>query len=227
MRIASVVSCVIFLILYSVTSLFCSKAVFLSLKFLASISFFLIAYFSRKRVLNSGKQITDSYRKYSFLFLLAMFFSVIGDTLIELFFIPGFAAFLVTQIIFLTAFLKNRKPSARFIITPLIGTVLLALFEKFQPFISIGSLYIPLMIYVAVILVNVSLSSQYLQKKSVYAKLLFAGMFLFFLSDFELQYSVFGDHNSSLHTFFALLNNFIYYPAQILLALSLGEDFIS
>lgn len=227
MRIAGVVSCCIFLILYSVTSLFCSKAVFLSLKFLASVSFFLIAYFSRKRVLGLQGKDNARYRKFSLLFLWGFVFSVTGDTLIEIYFVPGFAAFFVAQIFFLIAFFSAKKPAPYVIPLTILITAALGVFEKLQPFISLGELFIPLMIYILVLMLNVVLSSQYLCKKNVYSTLMFIGLLIFFVSDFELQFASFGHYEPGLHRFFSLLNNFIYYPGQILLAYSLGKDFIS
>ena len=117
---------------------------------------------------------------------------------------------------------KNIHPFVKILITAALGV-----FEKLQPFISLGELFIPLMIYILVLMLNVVLSSQYLCKKNVYSTLMFIGLLIFFVSDFELQFAIFGHYESGLHKFFSLLNNFIYYPGQILLAYSLGKDFIS
>lgn len=227
MRRLCFISCILFLFIYSITSVFCSPVVYLSYKFLASTSFFLIAFFSRRKVLSSEKAYSDRYVKFSFVFLIGFVFCVIGDTLIEVFFIIGMAAFLLAQIAFFTAFLIAKKPSA-YCIPLIIGlTLAIGLFEKFQPFVSLGDLYIPLMFYLLFIVANVVFASQFLKKKTLCSRLVFIGLLMFLLSDFELQFPMFSDYERNINLLFGLTNNFVYFPGQMILALSLGEDFIA
>lgn len=157
--------------------------------------------------------------KYSLLLITGLFFSMLGDILINVNFIIGALIFAVGHIFYFAAFCAHKK-FRRFDLIPtallmLLATGILTLTPilEFDPFI----LQIVCIFYGLIISFMVGKAiSIFIKERSVMNTILLVGGILFYFSDVMLVFDAFADTPS----FVARLCMYTYYPAQSLLALS-------
>lgn len=108
----------------------------------------------------------------------------------------------------------------------MILTVLVTAHEFLNPILDFGMYLIPLLIYMVSLFVAVAKSSESLKFHNRYGRICFAGTILFAVSDFLLQFHLFADLTEEVLFVTGIVSNSFYYAGQLLLAFSLGKDFI-
>jgi uncharacterized membrane protein YhhN len=155
---------------------------------------------------------------YKMFILAGLAFSLAGDVALlfpERGFVPGLAAFLAAQVLYILAFrpAPGRPLSVGLLLPFMIYGLLM--FGLLAP--GLGGLKFPVFVYVAAITIMVWLAAgRFINAGGLKPLLAFAGAMLFLVSDSILAYDRFAGRIPSAQ---ALILG-TYYPAQILIALS-------
>lgn len=159
-------------------------------------------------------------KKFSIIILVGLFFAMLGDILLEINFMIGAIFFAIGHIFFFVSymFIMPFKRSDLFyglaIILPAILLITLA------PLFDFGSTVMELLCVVYAIVISFMLGkamANLVNKKTNTNIVVFLGSFLFFFSDLMLLFNVFGS-GAKVFSYLCLLT---YYPAEILLAISI------
>ncbi len=190
-------------------------------KTIASGSFFYAGLLSIKKIENPS----PIFSRFSKTMIWGLLVSVCADILLEIIFEAGFGFFFVAQIIYFFALVRFRKPGKKIWFILFLIDIPLFITEYFNPFLDFGVLFVPLFIYISFVLANTVFSFNLFKSKCKSAKLLPAGLILFFISDYVLQFKLFGSFPEWLNLVIRVVNVFTYFSGQFLIALSLREDF--
>lgn len=85
---------------------------------------------------------------------------------------------------------------------------------------------IPVAVYAFTILIFTVKAFDVFINKSIYAKMLPLGALVFLISDFVMLVQMFYNLSQAAVDFYDGLNLFLYFPAQLLIANSLSEDYL-
>ncbi len=212
------------IVLYRLTSFMNMQYLPVVFKCLASLSFTLTGIVQYKNNKNHSK----IERHVARLILVGLVLSLCADVTIYFNFMAGFAVFLVVQTIYLFAYGNMIKKEPKFFIYSLVFTVLIAISLFAYPFIKLGSLLIPVMIYLCIISF-VTISAIFgLNNKTIGSKFVALGAVMFFVSDYVLMFTVSGVSflPDSLKFIFHSLNSLLYFPAQMFTACALRHPLL-
>lgn len=191
----------------------------LLVKTITSAGFFLIGLISLFYAFKQNKQ----QQNFAMIMTVGLFFAMLGDILLGLEFIIGAIFFAIGHVFYFAAYCVLVK----FKWTDLIagGAIAVAgiLFIFLAPFFNIGTV-MKIMIVVYAIIISLMLGkaiSNIIRERSLLNILILIGSFLFFFSDFMLLLCNFTTFAETLKDIFGILCLATYYPAEIILALTL------
>lgn len=183
--------------------------------------------------------------KYKKLIFIGLCFGCIGDICLNLnfvsgmetaFFLFGLAAFFIGHVFYAWAFV-DRSPIQILTFLPVVLTlaVFVYLVRQFPDAFELGPLFIPVLIYGAMVSFMASKSLglfRYREKTVRGVWLTVLGAVLFYVSDFILLFLFFvpafssktPGYNRMVFIILTLGNSIIYYTGQMLMALSLKEN---
>lgn len=207
-------------------------------KTLASVSFVLLAIFIMCR---------KNYRQFTYkkLIFTGLCFGALGDILLNVnfisgyesvFFLAGLTAFFIGHVFYIIAFI-NRSPVKVLSFLPMVLTLTAYRYitREFSDAFDMGSFFIPIFIYGAVVSFMAGKSLGLFKYKEKSAKgvwLTVLGAIFFYVSDFILLFLCFipavspktPGYNQAWFVILTLGNSIIYYTGQLLMALSLNEN---
>ena len=167
-------------------------------------------------------------KSYFILIFLGIIFGLIGDILLALrkmyietdkiYFLGGLGAFLIGHIFYIKAFsLINCINKYDFIFTAIYLIFVFFMIKKSK--LNFNGLQFPVIIYTVVISFVLGKATSILfLTNNILNKVVFIGILLFVISDIFLTFDIFGEKKNKLLTVYC---HFFYFPAQILIALSI------
>ncbi len=158
-------------------------------------------------------------KKFSIIILIGLLFAMLGDILLEVDFMIGAIFFGVGHIFFFVSYMfivpfkKTDLVYGLAIIIPAVLLITLAPIFNFKPVMEVLCV-----VYAIVIsfMLGKAMANLVTQKTAINI-VIFLGSFLFFFSDLMLLFNVFGNGGKA----FSYLCLLTYYPAEILLAISI------
>ncbi len=160
-------------------------------------------------------------RKFCFLLLTGLFFAMLGDIVLELHFIMGALLFAVGHIFFFMAYCCLIPFRGKDLIAGACVFTPVTLFIVLAPIFEFGGILMQAVCIFYALIISCMLGksiTNFIKEKSLLNLILLLGSALFTFSDFMLLLNVFA----SLPRIVGILCLAIYYPAEILLAISLG-----
>lgn len=206
------------------------KAVYVTYKIIASGSFVLMNIFN---ILYSKFIFNKSYNKlFSYILLVAQIVVFIADIILEYNFMLGAIVFAVGHIVFLTSFINLKRFKLRDLIFMLLFSIPSVLVVVFYPYLAAGDMFIVLIAYALIIgsMLGKAFSNTLSNLNRPLKWTIFVGALMFFLSDMMLLFANFTDKNiisRETIVLFKYLCLFLYYPSNIVLALSSGISIIT
>ena len=191
----------------------------LLVKTIASAGFFLIGLIN---IFFSFKQNKENIN-FAMVMTIGLFFAMLGDILLELNFIIGAMFFAIGHVFYFVAYCVLVK--FKWIDLVAGGAIATAgiLFILLAPIFNIGVVMKIVIIFYAII-ISLMLGkaiTNLIRQRSVINIVLLVGSFLFFFSDFMLLLCNFTTLAASLTEIFGVLCLASYYPAEIILAMSI------
>ena len=160
-------------------------------------------------------------KKFCIIMVIGLFFAMLGDIVLEIEFIIGALLFATGHIFYFVAYctlqkfsIKNLIPSAIIFIHAMLLIVLAPIFDFGGILMEVVCIFYALIISV---MVGKSISN-YIKNKSIFYLIVMIGSIMFMFSDIMLLFNVFAD----VPRIFGILCLSTYYPAEILLALSIS-----
>ena len=160
-------------------------------------------------------------KKFCVIMVIGLFFAMLGDIVLEIEFIIGALLFATGHIFYFVAYctlqkfsIKNLIPSAIIFIPAMLLIVLAPIFDFGGILMEIVCIFYALIISV---MVGKSISN-YIKNKSIFYLIVMIGSIMFMFSDIMLLFNVFAN----VPRIFGILCLSTYYPAEILLALSIS-----
>lgn len=206
---------ILFLILTIITdALYINIGKPYTFKTLASVTFVvwslinLMLMFAFKHTLN---------KKFMIFMFLGQIFACLGDIFLIFNFILGAVFFALGHILFFTSYLflqKFKWWDLLYIAIAILISISIILISK----VNFGDLGILVYLYAIIISAMVGKSATLFKGNKIIALVIFSGSLMFFLSDMFLMFNVFGNMGRT----FSILCLAFYYPAEFVLASSIG-----
>lgn len=157
---------------------------------------------------------------FSAFLLLALFFAMLGDIVLEVHFITGAVMFAVGHLFFFVAFCKIKRFKWKDLIYGCLLAVPSILFITLAPIFEFSSLTMELVCVVYAIIISFMVGkaiANYVNQNSALNFIVLLGSVLFFISDLMLLLNVFASFPSGID----IICLATYYPAEFLLAHSI------
>lgn len=165
-------------------------------------------------------KIEGNQRKFCVIMLIGLVFAMLGDIVLNLFFIGGAILFAIGHIFYFIAYCFLQSFKAKDLIFGLIILVPSALIILLLPIFDFGEVLMQMVCLIYALIISFMVGktvSNLITKKRLINIILVIGSVLFFISDFMLLLDVFGN----VGKFAGILCLATYYPAQCILAYSL------
>ena len=159
-------------------------------------------------------------RKFCIIMLIGLIFAMLGDIVLNLFFIGGAILFAIGHVFYFIAYCVLQSFKLKDLIFGAVIFVPSALIILLVPIFDFGGILMQIVCIVYALIISFMVGksiSNIIVKKSLINILLVIGSVLFFVSDFMLLLNVFGN----VGEFADILCLATYYPAQCFLAYSL------
>ena len=159
-------------------------------------------------------------RKFCIIMLIGLIFAMLGDIVLNLFFIGGAILFAIGHVFYFIAYCALQSFKLKDLIFGAVIFVPSALIILLVPIFDFGGILMQIVCIVYALIISFMVGksiSNIIVKKSLINILLVIGSVLFFVSDFMLLLNVFGN----VGEFADILCLATYYPAQCFLAYSL------
>ena len=159
--------------------------------------------------------------KYRLMLTLGLFFSMLGDIVLNIHFIGGALIFAVGHVFYFIAHCSLIKLKGSDIIPCAIIFIVSALFVTLAPIFDFGSQLMKWVCVFYALVISVMCGkaiSNLIRKRNIMTLTLTVGCILFFFSDLMLLFDTFSDASPV----FGTLCLATYYPAQCLLAICVG-----
>ncbi|MBP3581348.1 MAG: lysoplasmalogenase [Clostridia bacterium] len=160
-------------------------------------------------------------KKFCIIMVVGLFFAMLGDIVLEIEFIVGALLFATGHLFYFAAYCTLQKFSIKNLIPSVCIFIPATLLIVLAPIFDFGGLLMEFVciFYALIISVMVGKSiSNYIKEKSLFNLIIMIGSILFMFSDIMLLFNVFA----SVPRIFGILCLSTYYPAEILLALSIS-----
>ena len=158
--------------------------------------------------------------KFSYLLLTGLFFAMLGDILLEIEFIVGAILFAVGHVFFFISYIFLQKFSWKDLLCAAIIFLPSMLIITLVPIFDFGGILMEIVCVVYALVISLMVGkaiSNFIHNKNILSLLILIGSVLFFFSDFMLLFNVFAN----VHRVFGILCLLTYYPAEIVLAVSI------
>lgn len=185
-------------------------------KTVTSIGFVLIGVIN---IIYAIKHKTE-HMKFAIIMLVGLFFAMLGDIVLELFFIAGAALFAIGHVFYFVAYCFLQKFRWLDLIIGAIIFVPSVLFIVLAPIFDFEGVLMEIVCVVYAIIISCMVGkaiSNFVKTKSLLALVIMIGSLLFFFSDLMLLLDKFSGVNDIVGT----LCLATYYPAECLLAYSI------
>ncbi len=164
-------------------------------------------------------------KKFSIIILLGLFFAMLGDIVLEINFMIGAILFAIGHIFFFVSYCFILPFKVMDLLIGIAIFVPAVLFITLAPLFNFGGVLMEVICVFYAVIISCMLGkaiSNLIREKSKTNIVIFVGSLLFFFSDLMLLFEVFGKGGEV----FSYLCLSTYYPAEILLALSILAIFI-
>lgn len=158
--------------------------------------------------------------KFCILLLVGLFFAMLGDIVLNIHFIGGAILFAVGHVFYFISYCFLAKIHWKDFVYGFAIFLPSVLFITLAPIFDFGGVLMEIVCVVYALIISLMVGkaiSNFVQKKSLLCLLILIGSVLFFISDLMLLLNVFG----SLPRVVDIMCLVTYYPAQIMLALSI------
>ncbi len=159
-------------------------------------------------------------KRFAIFMLAGLAFSMLGDIFLEIIFILGAGLFAVGHVFYFVAYCFLVKPRWLDLIISACIAVPSILVITLVPVFNFGGILMQMVCIVYALVISCMVGKavgNYIKFKSLFALIIMIGSILFFFSDLMLLFNVFAD----VSRVFGVLCLATYYPAQILLGVSL------
>lgn len=160
-------------------------------------------------------------KKFSIIILVGLFFAMLGDILLEINFMIGAIFFAIGHIFFFVSYCFLNGFKATDLIYGLVIIVPAVLLITLAPFFDFGGIVMEILCICYAVIISFMLGkalANFVKNKNAINLVILLGSFLFFFSDLMLLFNVFSNIGGSV---FGCLCLGTYYPAEVLLALSI------
>lgn len=191
----------------------------LLVKTLASAAFFLMGLLN---IFYSFKQNRQNIN-FAMIMTLGLFFAMLGDILLELFFILGAGFFAIGHVFYFFAYCKLVKFSWKDLIAGGVLALIAVLFILIAPIFNLDVVMKIVIVFYAVVIsfmLGKSITNV-IRERNLLNVLILVGSFLFFFSDLMLLLRIFTDFPDATKAILGALCLGTYYPAEIILAISI------
>lgn len=161
-------------------------------------------------------------KNFCLLMIIGLIFAMLGDILLEIEFIVGAALFAIGHIFYFCAYSSLFKFNINVLIFSLLIFIPAVLIITLVPIFDFNGIIMQLVCIIYALIISLMVGkaiSNFAKEKTKLNALILIGSCLFFFSDFMLLFSVF----SNISKIFLILCLASYYPAEILLALSISQ----
>lgn len=202
----------------------CTFDIALLFKMLASTCFVISGLFAFRKARNT----TPEFKKVASLIFCGLILGFTADLFLEINFYAGFLVFVAAHIFYYLAFSVYSRMNLKKWIFILLFVATFAVLDFFAPWFDFKGLFPFIVIYSAVWAFVFVKSIDSLKWKSAYSKTMVLGIVAFGISDILLQFKFFPEENFSAVTasLIFLISNSFYYLGQLLIAHSIGKDYI-
>lgn len=159
-------------------------------------------------------------KRFAIFMLAGLTFSMLGDIFLEIIFILGAGLFAVGHVLYFVAYCFLAKPRWLDLIISACIAVPSVLVISLVPIFNFGGILMEMVCIIYAIIISCMVGksvSNFVKFKSLLTLIIMIGSILFFFSDLMLLFNVFAD----VSRVFGVLCLSTYYPAQILLGVSL------
>ncbi len=156
-------------------------------------------------------------KKFSIFMAIGLFVAMLGDIVLEIFFIGGAALFAAGHVLYFVSYTFLNKIQPKDFLYGAIIFVPSVLFILLAPIFDFGGVVMQLVCVIYAIIISIMVGkaiSNYIAQKNLVTLLLLIGSSLFFFSDLMLLLNVFAN----LPRVVGVLCLITYYPAQCILA---------
>lgn len=159
-------------------------------------------------------------KRFAWFMLAGLVFSMLGDIFLEIIFILGAGLFAVGHVLYFVAYCYLAKPRWLDLIISACIAIPSVLVITLVPVFNFGGFLMEMVCIIYALVISCMVGKavgNYVKFKSVLTLVVMIGSILFFFSDLMLLFNVFAD----ISRVFGVLCLSSYYPAQILLGVSL------
>ena len=163
--------------------------------------------------------------KFAMIMTIGLFFAMLGDILLELNFMIGAIFFAIGHVFYFVAYCTLVKFKWTDLIAGGVIALVAILVICLLPIFDFGGIVMQIMIIFYAIIISLMLGkalSNLIRERSVINIIILVGSFLFFFSDLMLLLGNFASFAADIDRILGYLCLCTYYPAEVLLALSLN-----
>ena len=193
-------------------------------KYLCSLAFFFYGAYCFYK----NKNRNEEDKTISVKIMLTLFLAFLADIVIQVKFRTGFIVFILVQLSLFITYLELGKFNWRIFTVSVPVSVVLMLIDIFTPAIQLGSLAVPVFIYMLLVCTTSTTALFGLRGHTTGRTILAVAAVLFAISTYLLHFSVkgIGTLTGSAAFVVTTFNNIFYYLSQMLMAYSLTKDIV-
>lgn len=164
-----------------------------------------------------------SNKKFAIIMLIGLFFAMLGDIILEINFIAGAILFAIGHILFFLSYCTLKSFHPKDMIVGVFIFIPAMLLIIFLPIFDFGGILMQIICIFYALIISIMVSKSimnYIRERNALNLIIMIGSILFLFSDIMLLFNVFAN----VSRIFGILCLSTYYPAEILLAISIGKS---